>query len=69
MTPWQIAVSDVQLREGTEALASTDRAVDATKPRERLYEVIDAARKRAADTKELQANWEDAAGGAREKIR
>ena len=56
---WQIAV-DVQLERVREALASTDRAVDATKPRERLYEVIDAARKRAADTKELQAA-EDAA--------
>ena len=32
---WQIAV-DVQLERVREALASTDRAVDATKPRERL---------------------------------
>ena len=56
---WQIAV-DVQLERVREALASTDRAVDATKPRERLYEVIDAARKRAVGNKEL-LDAEDAA--------
>tara|TARA_B110000977_G_scaffold6923_1_gene9622 strand:- start:15296 stop:16543 length:1248 start_codon:yes stop_codon:yes gene_type:complete len=39
---WQIAV-DVRLERVRQALASSDVMVDATKPRERLYDVIDAA--------------------------
>jgi hypothetical protein len=39
---WQIAV-DVRLERVRQALASSDPLVDATKPRERLYDVIDAA--------------------------
>ena len=39
---WQIAV-DVRLERVRQALASSDPLVDATKARERLYDVIDAA--------------------------
>ena len=60
---WQVAV-DVRLERVRQALASSDPLVDATKARERLYDVIDAAvaresaKRRAAAAAEAKAKLE-----------
>ena len=60
---WQVAV-DVRLERVRQALASSDPLVDATKARERLYDVIDAAvaresaKRRAAAAAKAKAKLE-----------
>ena len=63
---WQIAV-DVRLERVRQALASSDELVDATRARERLCDVIDAAVRREKLRRDAEEN-EAAAAAAAEKI-
>jgi len=63
---WQVAV-DVRLERVRQALASSDELVDATRARERLYDVIDAAVRREAERKRREASERRKSADADEK--
>ena len=63
---WQVAV-DVRLERVRQALASSDELVDATRARERLYDVIDAAVGREAERKRREASERRKSADADEK--